>query len=876
MDKLEELKKKIEQFQAKSAAKEEIQAFVTLAVGVLKKYKETFDSISSENLTQIKEVVDYLETQKGEILADVKSKTDKTVKSFDKKLKEAKDLLFEIQMIEVRDGVDGKDADEQKIVEEVLSKIKLPEYDKVVLDGGAEIVSKINELDTDDEDLKIDASHIKNLPEHTREIANEIVRGTTGNIEVYSSTGKVGSSQRLRITGATITNDADGAVRVDITGGGASSFLGLTDTPSSYTGQSLKAVRVNAGETGLEFFTLSGGGDALTSNPLSQFASTTSAQLAGVISDETGFSTGAKLVFSISPDLTTPDINVATADSLQAGTTSAGLLIKNNAGTTVASFGVGGASSTNIALIGNTVVTGNISATNLSGTNTGDQSLSIAAGSAGAIQVTDGSGNFIGSHTDYLFYDTSNNLLYLLDETTTYFKTGDYTTGFNFNADSISGSTIRTYTAPDADGTLVLTDFAQTLDNKAIDASTNTITNIGASEIEVGIITDLTAETTIASDDVIMIYDTSASALRKMTRANFVSGLGGGGSGDVVGPASATDNAIARFDSTTGKLIQNSVVTIADTTGDMAGVGTLNTHTIPGGTGTFALTSDLSAYVPYTGATTDLDLGTNDLLTPRVEGTVASGLTLSSTGNPLSLITDTDVIIDTEGTGNYARLRTQLLAGSVNLEFPNASGTFALTSDLHSAVTVTDSSTVDLTLTGQDITADVIDNSITYAKLQQGGAYKMMANNTASTANYAEVGFQDPTVQTLVSTDLTWNGSAPSGTYNGFYSWTRVGNMVEFQMAGTFASAGSANTSLIVAWQSDMPEPIQPTGYTAASAKIFLVSARVDTGAVTSVSTPNWVTSFIRRNSADTAFEVFITGASTAVRGFYITGRYWV
>lgn len=43
-----------------------------------------------------------------------------------------------------------------------------------------------------------------------------------------------------------------------------------------------------------------GGGDALTSNPLSQFASTTSAQLLGVISDETG--TGA-LVFGTSPTI---------------------------------------------------------------------------------------------------------------------------------------------------------------------------------------------------------------------------------------------------------------------------------------------------------------------------------------------------------------------------------------------------------------------------------------------------------------------------------------------------------------------------------------------------------------------------------------------
>jgi hypothetical protein len=40
---------------------------------------------------------------------------------------------------------------------------------------------------------------------------------------------------------------------------------------------------------------------------------------------------------------------------------------------------------------------------------------------------------------------------------------------------------------------------------------------------------------------------------------------GSGGIGDVVGPASATDNALARFDSTTGKLIQNSTVTLDDT-----------------------------------------------------------------------------------------------------------------------------------------------------------------------------------------------------------------------------------------------------------------------------------------------------------------------
>jgi hypothetical protein len=52
-----------------------------------------------------------------------------------------------------------------------------------------------------------------------------------------------------------------------------------------------------------------------------------------------------------------------------------------------------------------------------------------------------------------------------------------------------------------------------------------------------------------------------------------------GASGDVVGPASATDNAISRFDGTTGKLIQNSAVTIDDS-GNVSGVAQLNATTV--------------------------------------------------------------------------------------------------------------------------------------------------------------------------------------------------------------------------------------------------------------------------------------------------------
>jgi hypothetical protein len=49
--------------------------------------------------------------------------------------------------------------------------------------------------------------------------------------------------------------------------------------------------------------------------------------------------------------------------------------------------------------------------------------------------------------------------------------------------------------------------------------------------------------------------------------------------GDVVGPASATDNAVARYDTTTGKLLQNSLV-IIDDTGSVTGVNALTAQSL--------------------------------------------------------------------------------------------------------------------------------------------------------------------------------------------------------------------------------------------------------------------------------------------------------
>lgn len=67
----------------------------------------------------------------------------------------------------------------------------------------------------------------------------------------------------------------DGAAWAEVATGGATTFVGLTDTPANFTGSALKVARVNAGETALEFAT-AGAGDVTgpassTDGALAQF-----------------------------------------------------------------------------------------------------------------------------------------------------------------------------------------------------------------------------------------------------------------------------------------------------------------------------------------------------------------------------------------------------------------------------------------------------------------------------------------------------------------------------------------------------------------------------------------------------------------------------
>jgi hypothetical protein len=85
---------------------------------------------------------------------------------------------------------------------------------------------------------------------------------------------------------------------------------------------------------------------------------------------------------------------------------------------------------------------------------------------------------------------------------------------------TISGSTIVFASALTSNDVI---DFILVLGD-VLNIGTPSDATVGFSKVTSNLITGATAETSIAGDDSILIYDDSATALRKMTRTNFVGG----------------------------------------------------------------------------------------------------------------------------------------------------------------------------------------------------------------------------------------------------------------------------------------------------------------------------------------------------------------
>lgn len=135
-------------------------------------------------------------------------------------------------------------------------------------------------------------------------------------------------------------------------------------------------------------------GIAVTATGLSQFASTSSADLAGVLSDETGFSTGAKAVFSISPAISTSITTASTSFDL-VNTTATTV---NFAGGATA-VNIGNASGT-VTVAGDLVVNGTTTTISSTTITVDDKNLELGSVATPTNTTADGGGITLAGGVD--------------------------------------------------------------------------------------------------------------------------------------------------------------------------------------------------------------------------------------------------------------------------------------------------------------------------------------------------------------------------------------------------------------------------------------------------------------------------------------------
>jgi hypothetical protein len=156
-----------------------------------------------------------------------------------------------------------------------------------------------------------------------------------------------------------------------------------------------------------------------------------------------------------------------------------------------------------------------------------------------------------------------------------------------------------------------------------------------------------------------------------------------------------------------------------------------STYTLPSSTGTLALTNQLSGYVPYTGATTSVNLGTNNITARNYlsdgDGSTTGGYFAFKQYNSSNSGAQGYTSIYALGqTSLYLRYsQTDLSQRGVDLSaallgnttrqylFPDKNGTFAMLSDITGTGTVTSVAALTLGTTGTDLSSTVANSTTT-------------------------------------------------------------------------------------------------------------------------------------------------------------------
>lgn len=224
--------------------KEDTAIVLKAITGILSAYKKDTESLNENTKKLIASVLTELEKQNDTLLEDIgntkkgivdefNTQVTNKIKDIEKICKQVEKLKADLECMEVKDG---EDADEEYVIEEVLKRIKLPEYQEFIL-SGEDIVTKINELSLNS-DFQIDAKHIKNLPELKGRGVGGISKVTVqkmiddsgaSGVSLRTNGNTNGSQAILNLiagTGMDLVDDGNGGITINGPTGGTGDVVG--------------------------------------------------------------------------------------------------------------------------------------------------------------------------------------------------------------------------------------------------------------------------------------------------------------------------------------------------------------------------------------------------------------------------------------------------------------------------------------------------------------------------------------------------------------------------------------------------------------------------------------------------------------------------